>query len=503
VLVGALLVRLVFFTGLLGWDDIEYREAASGLLRGDFLPRSMFWLRYGLIVPLAAAQACFGQNEYSAALVPLTYSLASLVLTYALGVLYGGVPLGLAASTFLAILPLDAIAATDVHADLPASFWMAFTVYCVKRGEDADSSEDSWFLAGGLALGIAYLTKEPALAIAVVLLLRLFWLRRPWTNYGWLTAGFLLVLGLEFSWLGWISGNPLYRYSAVITDPHFSHLTLITPRSSWWMLDFPSMLLYPLSGYFGYFAASFYLVLAGLAWGIRRRDRAIIELTLWWLPLLLLLNFAPADPGFTRPLFFHFPRTLHPVLIPFALTAASWLLYGLGSWQRLRVGILLGVMALSALGLWTTHFDYRIWAWAARRVTPVIRQYPLQTLVAADPTTMWLLRSLLPERRKSIIQYADLPEPIGGAAVLILKDPLFLSTDNLARYAIPAAVLSPPPSWEKLAEFTRPRRHSLRRLLLEGIGVGTGRAGPTLTGSGLESVTLWRIPSTPRQKPDR
>ena len=53
----ALGLRLVFFGGLLGWDDLEYWEAARALRAGDYAPASTFQLRYTLTVPLAVAQA--------------------------------------------------------------------------------------------------------------------------------------------------------------------------------------------------------------------------------------------------------------------------------------------------------------------------------------------------------------------------------------------------------------------------------------------------------------
>jgi 4-amino-4-deoxy-L-arabinose transferase-like glycosyltransferase len=448
----------------------------------------MFWLRYGLIVPLAVAQAWLGPSEYAAALVPLTYSLASLVLVYALGVLYGGPALGLVASALLAIVPLDVIAATDLHADLPASFWMAAAVYAVKRGEADGEWSRFWYLGGGVALGLAYLTKESALAVAVVLLLRLLWCTRGWHGYGWLMMAFLLIVGLDMAWLWKVAGNPLYRYSDVVTHFHVDHM-MRSPPSYEWMLGYPDMLLNPLSGYFGYFAGIAYLVLAGTLWSMRMRHPAAQELFLWWCPLLVLFNFAPLDASFSRPLFVHFARTLHPVLIPFVLTASVWMLHGLSDRPGLRAGIIASVATLAAIGLWTAHFDYRSWAAVARQAVPVIQRYPDDTVIATDHTTMWLLRSLLSDRRDRIASYSEADFTNTQRPVLFLLDPLFLAGDIKHGYMVPSMALSPPPDWKKVAEFTRPRRPRLRESLLASMGLSQDRRHALA----FEPAVLWLV----------
>ena len=121
----ALAIRLVFFGGLLCWDDLEYWKGGRALLEGRYLPTSAFDIRYTLRVPLAVCQAWLGDSEWALALVPLGYSMAHLVLAWALGLLYGGVTVATLAVGLLAILPLDVIGATDVHADLPLAVFLA------------------------------------------------------------------------------------------------------------------------------------------------------------------------------------------------------------------------------------------------------------------------------------------------------------------------------------------------------------------------------------------
>lgn len=496
---AALVMRVGFFGGLLGWDDVEYMEAARALRDGDFSPSPSFRLRYGLIVPLAVSQAIFGLNEYAAALVPLGFSLGALFLTYALGVLYGGPILGLSATGLLAVVPLDVIAATDLHADLPVSVFMAAAFYLVKRGEAGGRWDNLRFAGGGVALGLAYLTKEVALAMGVVLVIRLLWLRRWWLGYGWLAAAWAVVVCADGLWLWWITGSSWYRYSNAATSPHVV-LMMMSPVSYEWMMSYPRMLVNPLGGGFGYFSGLAYLALAGSLWGLYRHDPVVQELLIWWAALLVMFNFAPLDASFTRPLFHHFPRTLHPLLIPLVLTAALWVLRGLEGRPAFRGGIILLVGALAAVGVWATHFDHRLWASAARQAAMTIAGQPSDVRVVADPVNAGLLRILLPDRRERIVTYADAALAAPGAPTLVLRDPLFWESAIHLGHPVPKMLVTPPPNWEKVAEFARPRRPSLRGMLREGIGMGGGNAAPVPLVSTTEPAVLWLVgprPPTP------
>jgi dolichol-phosphate mannosyltransferase len=483
-LVGALALRLAFFGGLLGWDDVEYLEAARG--EGAAAPGSMFGLRHGLLIPLGFSLAWFGENEYAAALVPLAYSLAGLLLAYVLGVSYGGPRVGFTAAGLLAILPLDVIAATELHADLPIATLMAAAVYAAVRGELGGRWHRLWFVAAGLALGAAALTKEVALALAAVLALRLLWLRRGWAGYGWLAVGCLAVVAAEMAWLWWLTGSPLYRFADAITAQHVARMRLLPPSSEW-PLAYPGMLLNPLDGSFGYFAGLFSLVLAGTLWGLRRGEPAVRELLLWWCPLLVAFNFAPLDWSLSRPLFVHFARTLHPLLIPFALTVAVWWINGLGHRTRLRTATMAGVALLAAVGIWTTHADYRGWASVARQAATAIDRKPADAVIATDPFNAGVLRILLPHRREQVFAFSETPRVPPQTPMLLLHDPVFI--ESAVQHGHGGAP-DPLPHWERLAEFTRPRRPSLRAMTLQSLGVGNEPSEPLPA----EPAVLWRIP---------
>jgi len=484
---AALALRLVFFGGLLGWDDLEYWEGARALLAGDYVPMSTFQLRYTLTVPLAVGQAWLGEGEWVLVLVPLAYSAAHLVLAWGLGWLWGGASVAATAVALLGIVPLDVIAATELHSDLPLAVFLAATVYAVLRGEGVTRARGPWFLLAGITLGLAAATKEVALALLVVLVLRL-WLVKKWAGAakcGWLVAGFVSVAAVETTWLAVVTGDPLYRYRGPIAGYHAATMLPATPGYAW-MLSYPDMLLNPLSGSFGYFAGIFYLVVASTVWALRRSEPTLAQLGMWWGTLLVLFNFAPLDATFTRPLFHHFARTLHPLLVPFVLAAALWLLTALEGRRRLRMGVVAVVAVLAVTGIVITHADYRAWAAVARQAAPVIERLPADARFVSDPVTAAQLRFLLPARRERIASYTSGASGADGGPLFVLSDPLRLAAEREQGRVPPGPMTTPPSSWKPVAHFARQPRTSLRGGLRRLFG---GGPAPTTETDG---ATLWR-----------
>jgi hypothetical protein len=248
------------------------------------------------------------------------------------------------------------------------------------------------------------------------------------------------------------------------------------------------MLLNPLSGYFGYFAGLFYVVLAATLWGLWRRQPAIVWLGVWWASLLVAFNCIPLDWTFTRPLFHHFARTLHPLLLPFAVAAALWLHLALRHHRAGRAAVIGTFTGLAVLGIVVTHRDYRTWSAVARQAAPVVKRLPTGARLVTDPLTAAQLQFLLPSRRGDIVVYAD-RIPTGNGPVFVLSDPWYLAqVRGMGHPPPPPQMLVPPSSWDRIATFDRRPRTSVRGTL--GILLGrrpSPRAEP--------SAALWRVVS--------
>jgi len=368
--------------------------------------------------------------------------------------------------------------------------WLAAAFYFVKRGERSGGRAQAWFLLSGFALGIAYLTKETALMLVLVLGLRSWWFETGIRPYAWLAGGFIPVLLVDLLWFGWAIGVPLYRFSPPVLAMYVSEGTRLSEPSFTWMLGYPAMLLWPLNGAFPYFGGIFLLVLAALVWGLRR-NTAVQELCFWWGVVLIAIALVPLDLSFTRPAAPHFPRYLHPILVPFALTVAIWLVQGLSRRPWWRAGVLTAFTALALAGTWTAHLDYRMWVAPTREAAGVIAHLPPGTVVATDHTTAWLLHLLVPDGHAKIVSYVGLDLAAAGP-LFVLRDPAFLRTELRYARAVPADVLSPPARWEKVAEFSRSRRPGLRSLALAWL---RGRPLAATPAPAAEPVVLWRLPA--------
>jgi hypothetical protein len=332
-------------------------------------------------------------------------------------------------------------------------------------------------------VAVATLTKESSLALAVVLVAWGVW--RGWAprSGAAIAAGFAVVLVADIAWLRWATGEWLYRLSPAVTRLHREHMLMLEPSYTW-MLDYLRLLLDPTSGRFAELGGVFYLVLAATVLAARARMTAVREVAVWWGVLLVALSLAPHDLTFTRPLFFHFPRTLQPAVVPFALTVGL----GFVALRRARPVasvVFVGFALLCGAGVWAAHFDYRQWAAVARQAAPVIARAPQGLRIVADPTSAALLRSLLPARRTAIVT-TDAGAPSGAA--LVLRDPLFIASALHHRRAVPIEVLEPPASWEQVAAFERPWRPRLRSWLS-----AERPAAP------VQTATLWRVGGSDRR----
>jgi hypothetical protein len=246
------------------------------------------------------------------------------------------------------------------------------------------------------------------------------------------------------------------------------------------------MLLNPLSGFFGYFAGILYLVGAGAVWGLGVRRPVMAELALWWGGLLLAFNFAPLDASFTRPLFYHFARTLHPLLVPFVLAVALWLCRGLTGRPLVRTIVVVPMAGLALVGIVLTRADYRAWAAVARQAAPIVERLPADARVVTDPMTASQLGFLLPARRDRIRSYASGLTAPGDGPIFVLSNPVLLAHTRHRGDTPPDVMVRPLAAWERVAQFDHPRRPSLRgtlRRLLSGNPDGL---------AGAPAAALWR-----------
>ena len=165
-----LVLRLIFFTGTGSSDELDYYNFANQVNHGTFkLQLNHFSFRIGIIYPVAAIFYFFGVNEFTANILVLPFSLASIVLIFFIGKLFFSEKTGLIASLLLSFYPLDVFFSTRLLPDLPAVFFMGLSALFFFYGENL-KRQKFYYTLSGIVLGIGYLIKE------ITLLMGLFYL---------------------------------------------------------------------------------------------------------------------------------------------------------------------------------------------------------------------------------------------------------------------------------------------------------------------------------------
>jgi 4-amino-4-deoxy-L-arabinose transferase-like glycosyltransferase len=328
----AALVRLAVADGLRNPDAALYAEQAYQLSIGHIrVPDSAYSVRYGLIAPIALCFRLFGVNDTSLVLFPLLSSMVTILASYRLGVLVQGRLAGLMAAGLLAILPVDVMQSTDLHADVPMSMWLTLCLLCFISAARAPAHRKTRiFACAGVMFGLAYLTKITTLAFFPALLALAVHYRtdrRTWVA----PVVFLLVLLTEASFYTAVTGQPGYRLSAEMGGGnHGAQIRRLYPsptRNIWLaFIEIPDILMrpWPLSTSPN-FGVHFLLVPFAVYWALRNHFPALRPLLIWGGALYLPLSFGIIDYKTFAPVQIRAARVLEPICVPCLVVLACWL----------------------------------------------------------------------------------------------------------------------------------------------------------------------------------
>lgn len=209
-------VRLVFFTGLIGSDDLTYADAARYMFSSaherpfeDATAGGVAIRRIGLNLPLFLAMQAFGASERSLALAPLLFSLAGIPIMWGLLRIWAGPAAGLTAAWLWALLPVDVYTATVWLPD--NIFATVFATFLLFLALSERSQTGRWAaLFAGIALGYLEYVKEIAYVFIVPLAghaAYTWWrTRRLNTRVIYVVVGFVFVQVLA-AWYFWSQGG--------------------------------------------------------------------------------------------------------------------------------------------------------------------------------------------------------------------------------------------------------------------------------------------------------
>lgn len=210
------------WVGFIASDDDTYRATALALLNPDQpLPIHSHWaLRYTIVAPVSLSIALFGDHEFSLILPSLTYFFSLILISYFFLSRFAGRHAALIGTLLVsshAFFTVEFTRVVSETAELPflvSSLCLFFAATQVKE----ERRKLGLLIGGGLALGLAWLTRETAVQLVLfysLLFLMGYGIKR---KYYWVMAGaFLAVLAVEMIAYTYATGDPFHRLVVDLT----------------------------------------------------------------------------------------------------------------------------------------------------------------------------------------------------------------------------------------------------------------------------------------------
>lgn len=343
--VVAVALRIAFFTGYHGYDDIHYIQRAFDLSEGvRSLPQTAWAGRIGLVGPTALAYAALGVTPVTTNLFPFACSLLGIAAVYMLGRRLFDEGTGLLAALLLAFLPIDVLSAGQLFANSPVSLLAGIGFGCFVLAERDDDPRA--YFCSGLGLGLATLVHEAVVMTFAAYPACLALTRGPTRRHALIGIGFALGLGIEPIAHGILLGAPLARLEG-LSGSHARMMTSVAEDVAYSGFNLAWIgegLLRPFSERtFGLYT----WLLAPALWFGARSAKPSVERAL---AVLVVVGggwilFGSISPTHYSPLS-RMPRYLIPLALPSTWLLAHWLLR-----QPLaRRSLLLVALGLSSIG---------------------------------------------------------------------------------------------------------------------------------------------------------
>jgi 4-amino-4-deoxy-L-arabinose transferase-like glycosyltransferase len=210
----------LFWVGFLGSDDSLYWAGSGGwLAHTPWLGDTHWALRHTLVIPMALARIILGDRSLALLLPSLLYSIGLLAVVALSANRAAGL---LAASAALALVvtnPQFVMLSSIANIDITECFFILLAFALIHRavGQGASGSARRirilLFLAG-ISCGLAMLSRETsAFAMVAIGLLFLAGYGTSRVSYVCAAVGYAAVVGMEFAYDWWMSGDFFYRFT--------------------------------------------------------------------------------------------------------------------------------------------------------------------------------------------------------------------------------------------------------------------------------------------------
>ncbi len=339
----ALGIRLLFFTGLRGSDDLRYAALARADSEGaPAIPQGFYLLdfsstRAAFTAAIALGLRVGGLSEAALLAYPMACSLGTVAVVFLLADRWLGAASAWGAGLVAACLPGCVLSASSLYPDAPQALWISVSLALLWGAPEWRRWGRPAAATAGLAFALAIHHKETS----VLLLPCLAWLaltsRRRSLAVWTLLA---LILELVFAWGGVFPRQLLFYLTSTLgsqathaltsSDPTLGPPPALSARLLW---SFPSILFNPIDlGGFSMWRGVAWLALGGAWLAFRDRSRPLMACAAWSLLGFLALNFAGIPWRGYFPVHPVSPRYLALLMPPVVLLAGA---FAAQLWARL------------------------------------------------------------------------------------------------------------------------------------------------------------------------
>lgn len=286
-------VRLAFFNGPFGSDDVVYLARAIDIAQGTWSSADYNGaLRYGFNIPAGLFIYLFGVNLFAANLWPLLCSLAEIAVVYVWAAKKWGRREAIYSALILLSLPLHIAVSTRIHADPVVSFFLTLSFVLFFLAE-AQRSRLLFFVAG-IAMGLVFWAKELALVTLFAFALYPLVFKKLDSRWLFVISGGIIMLVAHLILMTIVSGDPLHLFKVVTGQINRSFIGQGMGEDSvlyylWYLfIDIKHTWIAP----FFAFAVIIYFIRKNCTFSIHDNTGFVI---FWLISLLLVLSITPVS----------------------------------------------------------------------------------------------------------------------------------------------------------------------------------------------------------------
>ena len=303
----ALGIDFIFYTGFYASDDMGYLEGARGLAGDGYWTPELATNRLGLTLPSSLIWWISDGSISAVIWFQIIYHLGLVLISYALARLMLNGRAGLIAAALMAVNPLVYGFAGALLPDNPATFWLGgclIALVATKRFADPGTRVTSWnrrrfvgYFVAGLMLGFCYWCKETALILTIPAAVFIMTAGPSFRSLVWIQNGAILSLGL-------LSAMALELFVFRITTGEWiNRLAMMSDSSAsqpFWEADMLEQGATPFARFAtagdllsDWLPLSMWILIAGtIAYGFTRARNAGLQMFMWWPALYLTIGTA-------------------------------------------------------------------------------------------------------------------------------------------------------------------------------------------------------------------